>query len=221
MQSQTLSRTQMGGLLAAQLLAYTGCSRAVLLAIPRGGIVVGAAIARRLNLPLEALPARRFPVPGFSDVTLGAIAGGGELVFNSRIQRNYAATPAAVDAVIAEEREELERWERLYRDGRPLELRGRTAIVIDDAVVTGATMRAALAAVHAAGARRAIIATPIMATGAYVEVRQEADALVGLRMANSVPPLDEFYAEHRAVTEAEALAQLDAAGSEWETASRR
>lgn len=198
----------MGGLLAGQLLAYTASPTAVLLAIPPGGIAVATAIAHRLNLPLEALPVRRLHAPGHPDVTLGAIAGADELATNSRLQRIYSVPPAAFEKIVAAEREALARCERRYRRGQPLNLKGLTAIVVDDAVITGATMRAAIAAARAAGARRVIVATPIMATSAYVEVRGGADALVGQRMARTVPPLTEFYAEHCDVSEKEALALL-------------
>jgi putative phosphoribosyl transferase len=198
----------MGGLLAGQLLAYTGSRTAVLLAIPPGGAAVAAAIAHRLNLPLQALPVRRLAAPGHPDVTLGAIAGANELATNPRLQRIYSVPPAAFEKIVAAEREALARREGRYRRGQPLDLKGLTAIVVDDAVVTGATMRAAIAAARAAGARRVIVTTPIMATSAYVEVRGEADAVVGQRMARTVPPLAEFYAEHRDVSESEALALL-------------
>src|SRR5712691_9982249 len=141
------NRAEAGQLLAEKLLKYAGRNEVIVLGLPRGGVPVAFEVAQRLGVPLDVFIVRKLGVPGFEELAAGAIASGGVRVLNEDVIRTIRGGQAAIEAVTARETAELERRERLYRDGRPApELRGRIAILIDDGLATGATMRAAVEA---------------------------------------------------------------------------
>ncbi len=171
-------RSDAGRRLAARLLSYAPLHPLVL-ALPRGGAQVGYEVARALGVPLDVLVVRKLGVPGHAELAMGAIASGGTRVLNEEILELLHIPPRIVELVATMEAREVERRERLYRDGKPaLELRGRTVLLVDDGLATGATMRAAIRAARRQGATRVIVAVPVAAREAVAELRTEADEVV-------------------------------------------
>src|SRR3954471_9488225 len=139
------NRTEAGRLLAEQLRKYERLADAIVLALPRGGVPVGFEIAVKLNLPLDVFVVRKLGVPGQRELAMGAIASGGVRVLNEDVLRAMPFAAATVADVTAQETREVERRERDYRQGRPApELPGRTVILVDDGLATGATMMAGI-----------------------------------------------------------------------------
>src|SRR3954467_9612626 len=141
MQTTFRDRSEAGQLLAEQLRHYEGRSEAIVLALPRGGVPVGFEIAVKLNLPLDVFVVRKLGVPGQRELAMGAIASGGVRVLNEDVVAALGIPDNVLDAVAAEERDELERREREYRGDRPPpDVRGRVVILIDDGLATGSSM---------------------------------------------------------------------------------
>jgi len=175
-------RRAAGAELATRLEQYRG-SDVVVLALPRGGVPVAYEVAKALRAPLDIFLVRKLGVPGHSELAMGAIASGGVRVLNDDVVGWYGITPAVIDAVAAEEQTELERRERAYRDGRlPLELDGRTVILIDDGLATGSTMKAAVQAVRAHSPARIVVAVPVGAPETCRELTRIADEVICARM---------------------------------------
>ncbi|MBI1737392.1 MAG: phosphoribosyltransferase [Candidatus Rokubacteria bacterium] len=172
-------REEAGRRLAARLAAYAGRDDVVVLGLPRGGVPVAYQVARALGAPLDVFLVRKLGVPGHEELAMGAIASGGTRVLNDEIVHALGIPPEAVERVAAQERAELARRERAYRgDGPALDVRGRVAILIDDGLATGASMRAAARAVRHAAPSRLVIAVPLGAPETCAASRAEADEVV-------------------------------------------
>jgi predicted phosphoribosyltransferase len=182
-----LNRRDAGRQLAAELHQYAG-EDVVVLALPRGGVPVAYEVARALHSPLDVFVVRKIGVPGHRELAMGAIASGGLRVLNMDVIDALRIPPAMIDAVAERELGELERQQKAYRGDAPLpECSGRTAIVVDDGLATGSTMRAAVRALRQSGAKRIVVSVPVAAAATADSLRKEAE-LVCL----SEP--DEFYA---------------------------
>lgn len=158
---------------------YGNRSDVLALALPRGGVPVAYEVARILNAPLEVFVVRKLGVPGHEELAMGAIATGGAVVFNDEVVRSLGIPQAAIDRVISGERTELERREREYRGDRPpLDVKGKTVILIDDGLATGASMHAAVQAVRALGPAAIVIAVPAAAPSTCYRLRTFVDDIV-------------------------------------------
>jgi len=145
-------RREAGRLLAEKLSAYANRPDVIVLALPRGGVPVGFEVARALNAPLDVFPVRKLGVPGHEELAMGAIAPGGIRVLNDELVRALHVSDPQVDAVVAREQQELTRREHLYRGDRPpLDVRGKTVILVDDGLATGSSMRVAVLALKHKG----------------------------------------------------------------------
>lgn len=175
--------------MAAKLSGLKNRKETVILALPRGGVPVAFEAAQALNLPLEVFLVRKLGVPGQEELAFGAIASGGIRVFNQPLV-NYLKIPdSLVEQVIEHEQKELERREKLYRAGRPpLDLEGKTVIIVDDGLATGATMRAAIEAVKIKTSRQIIVAVPVAAP----ETCDEIEKTTGCRCVCAMTP-EPFY----------------------------
>ncbi len=172
-------RREAGQVLARTLAAYAHRPDVVVLALPRGGVPVGYEVARALGAPLDVFLVRKLGVPGHEELAMGAVATGGVRVLNDRIIRALGVPPNVIDAVADWQGEELARRERLYRGERPPpDVRGQTVILVDDGLATGATMRAALAALRQQGPARVVVAVPTAAPESCDDLRAEADEVV-------------------------------------------
>src|SRR6266480_4092548 len=152
-------RSEAGRVLAEQLDKYAGRDDVIVLGLPRGGVPVAYEIARRLRVPLDVFIVRKLGVPGFEELAVGAIASGGVRVINQDVVQALPNAEQIINEVTAKETAELERREQIYRDGRPApDLRGRVVILVDDGLATGATMRAAVAALRQRGVAKIVVA---------------------------------------------------------------
>lgn len=188
-------RREAGRLLARVLHEQVdqGTDGAIVLALPRGGVPVGYEVARELHLPLDILVVRKLGVPGQEELAMGAIASGSVIVIQTDVVHALGIPQSTIDAVVARERVEVERRERSWRAGRPrLEVEGRIALVVDDGLATGATMRAAVRALRPR-ARRIVIAVPVASRVTCEELAREADQLVCLNTPEPFHAVGEFY----------------------------
>src|SRR3977135_1174311 len=152
-------RTEAGRRLADKLTAYANRPDVLVLALPRGGVPVAYEVARHLGAPLDVFLVRKLGVPGYEELAMGAVATGGGRVLNDQIVAGLAAPAHMIEEVAAAEQQELARRERLYRGDRPLpDLRGRTVILVDDGLATGATMQAAIEALRPPEPDRLVVA---------------------------------------------------------------
>jgi putative phosphoribosyl transferase len=172
-------RAEAGRRLAAKLMEYAGRPDVLVLALPRGGVPVAFEVARALEAPLDIFVVRKLGVPGHEELAMGAIASGGAWVLNNDLIESLNPPFRVIQAVAARERLEIERRERAYRGNRPaLEVRGRTVILVDDGLATGASMRAAVAALQRLGPGRLIVAVPTAAPSTCSELGQEVDECI-------------------------------------------
>ena len=173
------NRAQAGRILAAQLAEYRGRPEVLVLGLPRGGVPVAFEVAQALGVPLDVYLVRKLGVPGHAELAMGAIASGGVRVVNQAMLRSLRISPQQLDAVIRAEEAELRRQERVYRGDRPPpDVSGRTAILVDDGLATGATMQAAVAALRSAGPKEVVVAVPVAPPETCAELEAEADRVV-------------------------------------------
>lgn len=209
-----LDRRDAGQVLAGELQSWRGRPHLLVLGLPRGGVPVAAEVARELDVPLDVVVVRKIGVPGHSEVAMGAladVAGSIETVRNPQIMAELNAMNGngkAFDAVAARERTELERREALYRGGRPpLRVTGRTVIVVDDGLATGASMRAAVSAIRKHHPDRLVAAAPVAAPEAAAQLRNLADEIVCPWIPRHFLAVGEAY-EHFGQTSDEEVCRL-------------
>ncbi|MGF1453712.1 MAG: phosphoribosyltransferase [Opitutales bacterium] len=177
---------------------------AILLALPRGGVKVAEPIARRTGVPLDVMMVRKLGVPGQEELAMGAIAEGGFRVVNERVTEQLRDPESALDEAGRREREELRRRADLYRVGRDRpNLAGRAAILIDDGLATGATMKAAAHAVREEGAAKVVVAVPVAPPETIRELEQLADVVVCPMQPKSFLGVGAFYDDFTQVTDEE------------------
>src|SRR6202040_3476807 len=173
------NRTDAGRQLAAKLAAYANRPDVLVLALPRGGVPVGFEVARALGAPLDVFLVRKLGVPGYEELAMGAVATGGVRVLNDEIVRGLGISDHEIDAAAARERQELARRERLYRGNRPPpDVRGRTVILVDDGLATGATMYAAIEALRQQNPARIVVAVPTASPETCEEMKTKADGVI-------------------------------------------
>jgi erythromycin esterase-like protein/predicted phosphoribosyltransferase len=173
------NRREAGRQLAEKLTAYADRRDVAVLALPRGGVPVAYEVARALRAPLDVFVVRKLGLPGHEELAMGAVATGGVRVLNQELVAGLGLPPHLIDTVTAREREELKRRERVYRGGRPPpDVRGRTVILIDDGLATGATMQAAIKALRELAPARVIVAVPTAPEDTCQSLRAEADEVI-------------------------------------------
>lgn len=190
------NRIQAGKLLARALAAYTGHSDAIVLALPRGGVPVGFVVAKELGLELDILLVRKLGLPGHEEFAMGAIAPGGVRVLHPDVERLHRIPLHVIEEVSRRELAEIERRERQYRAGRPpLQLHDRTAILVDDGLATGSTMRAAVRIARKLGAKRVVAAVPVGAPETCAMLAAEVDEMVCLSKPMMFRAVSQWYRE--------------------------
>nr|BEK69383.1 phosphoribosyltransferase family protein [Kitasatospora purpeofusca] len=201
-------RTDAGHRLAARLAHLRGPGT-VVVALPRGGVPVAAEVATALAAPLDICVIRKLGLPHQPELGMGAIGEDGVRVLNDQVLRPARVTPGQLAAVEARERAELERRARRYRGDRPpVDLRGRTVVVVDDGVATGSTARAACLIVRARGARRVVLAVPVAPEDWTERLGDVADELVCVATPSPFFAIGEFYADFSQTGDAEVLRHL-------------
>lgn len=176
---QTFSdRREAGRRLAELLIEYSGRPDVVVLALPRGGVPVGFEVARRLRAPFDVFIVRKLGVPGQEELALGAIASGGIRVLNSELVRALRLPESLIERITQRERAEMDRREAAYRAGRPpVEIEGKTVIVVDDGLATGASMKAAIEALKQKNPKSIVAAVPVGSIDTCEQIGTTADVL--------------------------------------------
>jgi putative phosphoribosyl transferase len=211
------NRMHAGQVLAEHLQRYAGKEGLLVLALPRGGVPVGYEVARALQAPLDVFLVRKLGVPGHEELAMGAIASGGVRILNPSVVRMMEVTEDQISAVAADEQRELERREREYRAGRGMpEVEGRTVLLVDDGLATGATMRAAAAAIRAHDPDRLVIAVPVAAPETCEEFRGEVDDIVCARTPEPFHAVGLWYDDFSQTTDQEVRDLLARAGARGE-----
>jgi len=199
-------RVEAGRLLAKELSSRKLCQSydtAVVLALTRGGVPVGFAVADRLCIPLDVIIVRKLGVPWQPELAMGAIAGGASILDDGMI-RQLGIPAGDVEDTIERERAEMLRREELYRGGKPaLELRGHTAILVDDGLATGSTLMAAVRHVRSLDPARVVVAVPVGSKEGCDRLRREADDLVCLATPERFFAVGEWYRDFEQVSDAE------------------
>jgi predicted phosphoribosyltransferase len=196
------NRIEAGRLLAEKLEKYAGRDDVIVLGLPRGGVPVANEVAKRLHAPLDVFIVRKLGVPGFEELAAGAIASGGVRVLNEDVMRAIPHAEQAIEAVTARETTELQRREQTYREGRPgPELRDRIAILVDDGLATGATMRAAVKALRQCRAAKIVVAVPVGPPDTCHEIEAEADETICLNMPEFFQAVGQYYEDFSQTTD--------------------
>jgi predicted phosphoribosyltransferase len=208
-------RTEAGRVLAEALRHHAGQPGLIILALPRGGVPVGCEVARALRAPLDVFLVRKLGVPRHEELAFGAIATGGVRVLNPSVVRSLGLPQQIMDAVATAEGRELERRARLFRGERPFpDLTRRPVILVDDGLATGATMRAAVAAVRKLGAARVIVAVPVSSEDTARDFEDEVDEVVCPRRVEDFQAVGQWYERFEQTTDEEVLALLEQVGRE-------
>lgn len=205
-------RVDAGRKLAGALETYRGRRNTVVVGLPRGGVPVAYEVASALGLPLDVLVVRKLGFPGQEELAMGAIAVGGVIVSNPEVQRWLEHPDQAVRERLTAERAELERRAAAYRGTRPpLEVAGKTVIVVDDGAATGATMRAAVQALRKSKALHIVVALPVASTEAHEALSAQADRVVCLVTSDAFGSVGQWYEVFDQTSDAEVLALLRSA----------
>jgi putative phosphoribosyl transferase len=208
------NRAEAGRFLATKLSKYSGGDDVIVLGLPRGGVPVAYEVARALRVPLDVFIVRKLGVPGFEELAVGAIASGGVRVLNEDVARALPNADEIIEAVTKRETAEVERREQKYRDGRPApEIQGKTAILIDDGLATGATMRAAVKALRQRGVAKIVVAVPVGPPDTCREFEDEADEVVCASAPEFFQAVGQYYEDFSQTSDEEVRKLLASAAA--------
>jgi predicted phosphoribosyltransferase len=207
------NRTDAGRRLAEKLAAYANRSDVLVLGLPRGGVPVGFEVARALGAPLDVFLVRKLGVPGYEELAMGAVASGGGRVLNDEIVRGLGISEHEIDAAVARALEELARREQRYRGDRPPpDIEGRTVILVDDGLATGATMRAASQALRHQHPARIVVAVPTASPDTCGALKAEADNVICAMTPEPFFAVGHWYEDFTQTTDDEVQRLLRAKG---------
>ncbi len=216
--SRYRDRHEAGRRLAGHLEAYAHRHDAIVLGLARGGVPVAYEVAQALELPLDVFLVRKLGVPGHEELAMGAIASGGVRVLNEDVVRATGIDQAQIEESTEREARELERRERLYRGDRPpVPVSGRTVILVDDGLATGATMRAAALAVRGRDPSRIVVAVPVAAKRTCDEFREEVDETICLLTPDAFVAVGLWYDDFAPTSDDEVRELLEAGRAKRES----
>jgi len=197
-------RYDAGRQLARKLDHYAAREDVIILALPRGGVPVGYEVANWLRVPLDLFLVRKLGVPGYEELAMGAIASGGVSVLNKDVIKELNITRQEILKVVSDEVEELKRRELVYRGNRPpLSVRDKIAILVDDGLATGSTMRAAVMALRRLEPAMIVVAVPVGAPDTCAKLELEADEVVCLHTPRQLRAVGHWYADFGQTTDDE------------------
>lgn len=203
MQTRFLNRTEAGRALAERLEHLRG-EDVIVLALPRGGVPVAAEIARALDAPLDVLNVRKLGVPWQEELAMGALATGGVRVLNNDVILGTGVSAADLEEVTRLQAIELDRREKLYRGGRPAPvLTGRTVVIVDDGIATGATVRAAIQVVRSQHPARVVLAAPVAQASVAATLERQVDECVIMLAPEDLYAIGLWYEHFEQLTDDE------------------
>jgi putative phosphoribosyl transferase len=206
------NRSEAGRALAEKVRTAVSASHALILALPRGGVPVAFEVARALNAELDIFLVRKLGMPGEEELALGAIASGGVRVLNQNLLHHTRVSNEAIEEVTRREQRELERREQLYRKGRPATpVAGRTTVLVDDGLATGASMLAASRALRPQGASRIIVAVPVASRQTCDDFRREVDEMICMATPHPFGAVGIWYEDFAQVSDEQVQKLLEEA----------
>ncbi|HXZ13552.1 MAG TPA: phosphoribosyltransferase [Candidatus Sulfotelmatobacter sp.] len=208
-------RADAGRKLAEKLEAYRDRDDVIVLGIPRGGVVVAFEVAKALHAPLDIFIARKLGVPWQEELAFGAIASGGVRIVDPQIVDAVGVTREQIEIATQVARRELERRERAYRGNRPpLEIAGRTVLLVDDGIATGSSLRAAIEAVRQRQPAKLVVAAPVAPESIRNRLRRYVDDLVCVETPQDFFAIGQFYLDFSPTTDEEVTELLRLAAQE-------
>jgi len=207
-------RREAGRELARRLQKYTGRQDLLVLGIPRGGLPVAFEVASALKAPLDIFVSRKLGVPGQEELAFGAVASGGTRIVDEEIVNAVGLYEAEIERIAKREMQELERREKVFRAGRPpVDVKGKTVVLVDDGIATGASIRVAIAAMQQKRPAQIVVAAPVVPLSTSERLRKAVDDVICVRTPKSVYAIGEFYDDFSQVTDEEVIELLRQAGS--------
>jgi putative phosphoribosyl transferase len=204
-------REEAGRLLAAALGMMNLPANVIVLALPRGGLPIGLQVAKKLNAPLDVVIVRKLGVPWQPELAMGAIASGSFQTLDQNLIHELGISREDVEVIIRKERVEVERREKLYRRGLPvLDLRGKTALLVDDGLATGSTMLVAARYARSLKPARMLIAVPVGSVQACERLKRDADNCICLATPEPFMAVGQWYADFPQVNDSEVQRFLEA-----------
>jgi len=204
------SRKEAGRLLAKELIGSQADKKAVVLGLPRGGVVVAEQVAKYLNLPLDVILLRKLPYPPQPELAVGAVAEHGAVFINEEFRKAAREDSSWLEEIVREQRAVIRERANLYRPHRhAMDLKGKTAILVDDGIATGATMKVAIQAARTAGATQVVVAIPVAAPSSVRELEGEADEVVCLNAPEDFYAVGQAYQSFDQVSDEEVVSILD------------
>jgi putative phosphoribosyl transferase len=208
-------RAYAGRLLGQALAKYANRPDVIVLALPRGGVPVGFEAAQAINASLDIMLVRKLGTPGHEELAMGAIASGGITVFNAELVSRLHIGPELMEAAIKREQQELQRREQAYRGNHPLPVvENRHVILVDDGLATGASMRAAVAALRQRNPASVIVAIPVAPPDTVAMLKEEADEVICLAMPEPFSAVGRWYRDFSQTTDEDVKSLLE---SVWST----
>ncbi len=206
------NRQEAGREVAVRLGKYANREDVIVLGVPRGGVSVAFEVASALHVPLDIFVLRKLGVPGHEELAFGAIGSGGVQILNADIVSRLGISELDIATVAKEQTKELQRREQRYRGNRPaLQVQGKTVILVDDGIATGASIRAAIHAIRKMKPVALVVATPVAPRATCSLIRREVEELVCVEMLESFYGVGEFYKDFSQVSDEEVIALLDRA----------
>jgi putative phosphoribosyl transferase len=210
MTTQFKNRAEAGQALATRLTSFANRTDVLVLALPRGGVPVAAEVAKKLNAPLDVFVVRKLGLPDHPELAIGAIATGGVRVINRDVVEGLQIPELVIDAVAAQEQEELARRQQAYRDDLPApRVHGKIVILVDDGIATGSTMIAAVAALRQLGAGRIVVAAPVIARSTFYQIHNAADEVAAVIAPEEFYGVGQWYEDFSQTSDEEVHQLLD------------
>lgn len=195
-------RKEAGLRLAEKLIKYRGSKDTIVVALPRGGVVVGAEIAQKIDAPLDVIITRKIGFPGEPEFAIGAISENGKILLNDKIIERYNISKVYIDEEISKQKAEIERRILSFRNGKPLpSMKDKIIILVDDGVATGFTMISAIKALREEGIKKLVVAIPLSSNDAFQKLKTASDEIICLEIPEYFLAIGNFYIEFEQLTD--------------------